>query len=542
MNNGDFADVVIVGAGVGGGTAAHALTLKGFNVVLLEKGEDKHPAEFIQYDEVHFGQHNPLNPSPVDDPNRYVAGNRAPRDVLRWWVANMVGGSSMIWESNLIRYTTPDFKPLETLGCPVENADMPDWPWDYRQFEPFYERAEYDWGVSGKTNQSPTQETFRDGYEYPMPPLAQHPGDAVLTRLLNAENLFPYQAPKGINSEERDGRPACVFCGFCQGYGCAVNDRANARNTVVKKAVETGRCDLRTGHCVTRVVHENGTVRGVYYKTTHDGDEQFIGANKVIVATQADQSARLFLLSDIPDPNQMIGHYLTYHTKGTLEVVFPHLEPWSRSRPDGVQPVPSLGTLQIRDLYTIDTADTDLRIGGKFSVYDPYTVGTPISTVARTGLWGEALIERLKVLRSQPGAGFSFTGISLSNYDNRVELDPEVRDPWGLPVVRSHYQHHDYDIELSNYALDYLGAALERRGAEIINRKPQGRSNAGYGHMHGTLRAGSAPASSVLDEHCQSRTVNGLYALDASWMPTSGASNPSLTIMANAYRVCETFT
>lgn len=533
-------DLLIVGAGVGGGTAAWALAQRGFNVTVFEKGGAANPADYVQYDELHFLQHGMLTPSPVDDPNVYQPQEGPHRKIGRWWAVNRIGGASTIWDSNLVRYSGPDFRAATTLQSPVSGADMPDWPWSYSDFEPFFERAEFDWGVSGQTGQSPAQEPFRPGYQYPMPPLPSHPGDAALKKLFAAAGVYPYQSPRGINSRYRDGRPPCPFCGFCQNFGCAVTDRADAGNTVLSKALNTGRCTIRTNHYVTRIDHQGGKVRGVFYVTEPGSPERHQAADIVIVATQPDQSARLFLCSEIPDPNRLIGHYLTYHTKGSLEVVFPKLPPWSRQRPNGVQPVPGLGNLQIRDFYMIDDPASPLRIGGKFSVYDPYTVGTPIATVEGTGLWGSALIERLQALRSHPGAGFSFTGISLSRYDNRVELDPEVKDPWGIPVARTYYRHHDYDLALSRYVLQKMAGILEAGDAKVLGLKPQNADNPGYGHMHGTLRAGVSPETSVLDMHCQSHTVRGLYALDASWMPTSGASNPSLTIMANSYRVCAT--
>ena len=111
-------------------------------------------------------------------------------------------------------------------------------------------------------------------------------------------------------------------------------------------------------------------------------------------------------------------------------------------------------------------------------------------------------------------------------------------DRWGLSVARTYYQHHDLDLELSRYAIGRVAEALEQAGGEITGKYPQSRENSGYGHNHGCLRAGSDPGASVLDPMCESHTVRGLYVLDCAWMPTAGASNPTLTLLANAYRVC----
>jgi choline dehydrogenase-like flavoprotein len=135
---------------------------------------------------------------------------------------------------------------------------------------------------------------------------------------------------------------------------------------------------------------------------------------------------------------------------------------------------------------------------------------------------------------------FSFTGETMSVYDNRVELDDQVRDPWGLPAARVHYKHHPYDLAISDYCLKKVIEVMQASGGELRKYDPQGEANEGYGHNHGTLRAGADPGSSVLDTSCQSHTVKGLRVLDSAFMPTAGASNPTLTQIANAYRICLT--
>jgi choline dehydrogenase-like flavoprotein len=423
-------------------------------------------------------------------------------------------------------------------------ASMVNWPWTYDEFQPWFERAEHEWGVSGRANQCPTQEPTRPGYEYPMPPLKPHASNEFLFEAFAKAGMEPYLGPRAINSRTAGGRPACSFCGFNQFFGCAVNSRANAANTVLPKALASGRCDLRTGHCVTRVVHESGNATGVMYRTEPGGEEQFLAAPRVIVSIQAIESARLFLLSEIPDPNEMIGRYLVYHVKGTAELTFPGRPVWDAG--EAYQPRTAVGSLQLRDLYVIDDDSTYLTKGGKFSVYDQFTCIPPLRLIKsawmgpeKRNVWGQDLVTYLEEIRTQGGVYFSFTGEAMSLYDNRVELDPEVRDPWGLPAARTFYRHHQYDLDLSKYALDRVCDVMVEAGGELRKFDPQIEENPGYGHVQGTLRAGTDPGESVLDPECQSHTVGGLYVLDCAWMPTSGASNPTMTLLANAYRVCE---
>ena len=541
-------DAIIVGSGAGGATAARVLTRKGFVVAVLEKGPWVRADDFLPYDEIHYGEHKVLTPDEKTDPMIWVNSQNKEKPVHQWWIANMVGGATNLWEANLPRYTDEDFSVLNYLKDVPKDTSMVNWPWTYEEFQPYFEMAEWDWGVSGAVNQSASQERTRSGYEYPMPPIKPHASNQFLQDIFRKSGMNPYQSARGINSKTFDGRPACPYCGFCQGFGCAVNDRATATNTVLQKALSTGRCDVLSNHNVLHLIHEKGKVKGVGFKTEPKGPIQELTAPVVIISIQAIHSARLFLASGIPDPNQLIGKYLTYHTKGSLEMVFKNTSAWGDYRPDSpYQPRTSLGSLQLRDLYMINDKKTYLSKGGKFSIYDPYTVHPPIKAVSRCGdlpkkaknVWGKDLVDRMSELRNYGGVSFSFTGETMSLLDNRVELDPVLKDSWGQPLPKVFYKHHSYDIDLSKYALKKVEEIMSAAGGEVRLNEPQGLENSGYGHNHGSLRAGADPHASVLDTDCQSWTVKGLYVLDSAWMPTAGASNPTLTQIANVYRVCE---
>lgn len=544
-------DAIIVGSGAGGGTSAKILTDCGWNVLVLEKGQPTKTQDFGPFDELHYREHKTLIPKISDDPMIYAGvDGKTPVPSERWWEATMVGGSTMVWDANFPRYTTPDFDVLPYLKG-VPNAEhMVKWPWSYQEFVPYFERAEREWCVSGDATKSP--EEMRPGYQYPMPPLKAHMSTDLLMGIFGPAGLQPYFSARAINSQTFEGRSACPFCGFCQFFGCAVDCRANSTNTVLRKALASGRCELRAGHYVTRVEHESGTggkrrVTGVWYVTGPGGEEKFLSAKCVIVSVQTIQSARLFLLSGIPDPNKMIGRFLTYHAKGDGHYTFPGKKVWDPG-PDHqeFQPVSAIGTLQLRGLYTYKDANGDLRKAGKFSVYDPFTCTTPLRLVKSASLsatnknvWGSDLVQYLKELRSQGGVSVSFTGDAMSLYDNRVELDRVTKDPWGIPVAKTFYKHDPWELEMSKFALNRIAEVVVNAGGEVRKHEPQDAANPGYGHVHGSLRAGKDRGASVLNENCESHEVKGLYVLDAAWMPTAGASNPSITLIANAIRVSD---
>ncbi len=541
-------DAIIVGSGAGGGTAAHVLTQRDWNVAVLEKGQPMAAEDFLPYDELHFREHKTLIPKRSNDPMVHVdaAGNSSRSE--RWWEATMVGGSTMIWDANFPRYTEEDFAVTRYQANMPANASMVDWPWTYEEFLPYFEKAEWAWGVSGDAANS--EEPMRPGYHFPMPPLKPHASTDFLMKVFKAAGLRPYMGSRAINSQTFDGRPSCSFCGYNQFFGCAVNSRANSVNTVLRQALATGRCELRSGCYVTRLDFDKGAngapgkIKGVWYVNEPGSKEQFLGAARVFVSVQTIQSARLFLHSGIPDPNKLIGRYLTYHTKGNADFTFPGKPVWDAG--PAFQPRTAIGSLQLRGLYTYRDDSGQLCKGGKFSVYDPLTCTTPLRLLkgaslgpTQRNIWGKDLVQYLRELRSQGGVSFSFTGEAMSLYDNRVELDPQVKDPWGVPVARTYYQHSPWDVALSKFALDRVTKVVTDAGGELRKYDPQEANNPGYGHVHGTLRAGTDPGAAVLDADCQSHTVKGLYVLDAAFMPTAGASNPSITLIANAFRVCE---
>ena len=234
-------DAIIVGSGAGGATAAKVLTKRGFNVVVLEKGPQRNLDDFAPYDELHFAEHKALTPDERTDPLIYVDPNGKESKQHQWWLGHMVGGATMLCESNLPRYGPEDFSVLDYMKDVPSDTSMVNWPWTYDEFQEYFEMAEWDWCVSGAVNQSPSQEHTRLGYDYPMPPIKPHASSPFLLEVFRRSGMTPYQSARGINSRNYDGRPACPYCGYCQGFGCAVNDRANAYNTVLLKALSTGR-------------------------------------------------------------------------------------------------------------------------------------------------------------------------------------------------------------------------------------------------------------------------------------------------------------
>ena len=230
----DF-DVVVVGSGPGGATAADVLTEEDRSVCILEKGRNHLLALDAPFpglgrmsnDEVKFGRRHFLGPDPLLEPRSY---RRSAADGERTTVGDVnnmpstLGGAGFHADGKLPRYREVDFRLRSELG-PVEGAEVADWPVDYAEMEPFYDEAERSIGVAGDHTGNPFA-AWRSG-PYPMPPGA----DMFLTTLTvpASERLgyHPYRAPTGVNSVEYDGRPACNNCGFCAFYGCPIEAKGD---------------------------------------------------------------------------------------------------------------------------------------------------------------------------------------------------------------------------------------------------------------------------------------------------------------------------
>ena len=205
-----------------------------------------------------------LGPDPLLEPRTY---RRSPDDgdrLLTGEVNNLpstVGGGGVHADAKLPRFREEDFQ-LRSARGPIDGAAVDDWPIDYADLEPHYAAVERSFGVAGETGTNP-HAAWRSG-PFPMPPGADMPMALVSAAAAERAGLHPYRAPTGVNSVEYGGRPACVDCGFCGGYGCPVHAKGEPL-AALQRALRTGRCELRPDAYVTDIVVVNGRAAGVRY-------------------------------------------------------------------------------------------------------------------------------------------------------------------------------------------------------------------------------------------------------------------------------------
>lgn len=537
-------DAVVVGAGAGGGVAAMVLAEAGMRVLVIERGR------LLAYEEVgrdHLANHRfslyGHNTGPELDgfPRtlRSADGTETitrPHDGGYHNNAMTVGGGTRVYGAQAWRFHPDDFRMASRYGRPEDSA-LADWPFGYDELEPYYERAEWEIGVAGDGSAHPGRGGRRR--PYPMPPF---PPTAEAERLLEAARRLGWSAgpvPLLLNTVARDGRAACGRCGECVGFACPTGAKNGSHNTVLVRALATGRVDLVTETVVARIVTENGR-HAVGVRIMHLGAgpaaTREIRAGQVIVAAGAIESARLFLLSaSLAEPEgignraDQVGRNLQGHVYTGAYALFD--EPVQ----DGLGPGVSVATCQFA--HGLPGVIGGGMLANEFirlPIIHWYRALAPDD--ARWGLAGKAAMREGYRRTSHVQGPVQ----EIPNPEARVRLSPSVRDRLGMPVAMLSGSIHPESLRtaqaLGARAAEWLSAA----GARRVWRTglPSSGLSAGQ-HQAGTLRMGDDPARSVTDPEGRVHGYDNLWVADGSLHVTNGGVNPVLTIFALAFRTAE---
>jgi len=532
-------NAVIVGAGAGGGVVAKELATLGLKVVLLERGRWYSAAD-CRKDDL-FNQRTQVLGAkfgPDDERNPRVAVDEQGRESIVYPTdggysnnAACVGGGTFSYGAMAWRFMEQDFRMRSTYG-PVEGSTLEDWPIGYADLEQFYEKVEWEMGVSGDDSGNPFKAPRRKAL--PMPPLAPSREHQILLPAARRLGLHPFDIPMLRNTVPYNGRRSCMRCRWCVGFACEVNARTGTHNTVIPAALATGNCELRTD-CMTREILLDSQARATgvaYYDARERLQEQ--PADLVIVCGGAVESARLLLNTKhrlfptgLGNRYDQVGRNLQSHSYSGANGLF------EQETYDDLGPGASIS---ICDYNHGNPGLTGGAMLANEFIRLPYQFMAQVPPwVAR---WGQ---EHKEFVRSAYRRTIVVMGPvqEMPLADARVQVDPKVKDRWGIPVARLSGGRHPHTIEIGRYIAGKAEAWLKEAGAVQTWKRVPGRSLSGGQHQAGTCRMGTDPKSSVVNANCQLHDVDNVYVIDAGVHVTNGGFNPVLTILANAYRASE---
>jgi choline dehydrogenase-like flavoprotein len=528
-------NAVVVGAGAAGGIVAKELSEAGLSVVLLERGR-WYSAFDCRKDDLRNQRTTVLGNAfgPDDDHNPRVFVDEhgeehllRPRDGEYNNNAACVGGGTVSYGAMAWRFMEKDFRMRSTYGR-VEGSTLEDWPTSYQDLEPYYEKAEWEIGVSGDDSNN----IFRAPRRrlLPMPPLPPNREYEVLKPAARRLGLHPFDIPMLRNSVPYNDRAPCMRCRWCVGFACEVDAKNGTQNTAIPAALATGNCELRS-ECIVKEIltSPQGRVTGVAYFDS-GGRLREQGADLVVVSGSANESARLLLNSKSRlFPNGLGNRY---------DWVGRNLQGHAYSGAFG--------------LFDFDVYD-DLGPGASIAICD-YNHGNP-------GLIGGGMLANEFIRLPYQLAGRRAPGVprwgqknkeymrgayrrsiavmgpvqEMPVFASRVEVDPRVRDYWGIPVARLSGRRHPNDIVVGKFLASKAEAWLKEAGAVTTWTFGPGTGLSGGQHQAGTCRMGDDPQTSVIDKYCRVHDMDNLYVVDGSVHVTNGGFNPVLTIMAIAY-------
>lgn len=526
-------DFIVVGSGASGGIMARELARAGMSVVVMEQGPRMAPGDF-EHDELKYRQLSGITNNPVTNPQTFrrdasqTAVQPGGRNPLTY--ARIVGGSSAHFNANFWRLHEIDFIEGSRFGG-IEGASLVDWPITYAELEPYYTMVEWEVGVSGLAGASPF-DSFRSK-PYPMPPLPVKSSGVLFERGGRALGLHPFPAPMAINSVLYKNRSPCVQCGLCGGFGCEVAAKSSSVWTVIPEAEATGNCEVRPDSYVFRIgMNDAGRATGVHY---YDGDrtEQFQKARAVVVCANGAETPKLLLNSEtsafsdgLANSSGAVGRYLMFNKGGGAQARFEH--PLNEYKGANV-------TRIIHDFYDSDPArgfygggGFDARSGGPLTWGQNVPEGTPE--------WGPGFKEYLESYTYWMNC--SGHGTSLAQETNRIDIDPELKDAWGVPSIRVTYKDHPDDVKHAKWQVERAVEIMDAAGAVQVVPGEVGAASGGV-HLLGTCRMGNDPATSVIDKYHRTHDVRNLFLCDGSSMVTSGRGQPTQTIEALAFRAGE---
>ena len=545
-------DVCVVGSGAGGGMAAKILTEGGLTVALLEAGPAINPEKdykmFVWPYEVphrgvgvggraaeNFGEFLAPNGAWKIEGEPYTS---APGANFQWFRSRIVGGRTNHWGRIALRFAPVDFRSKTRDGLGE------DWPISYEDIAPYYDRVESYIGVFGtKENVA----SAPDGVF--LPPPKPRCTELVIKAACEKLNITCIPSRLAILTKPLNGRPSCHYCAQC-GRGCGTASNFSSSQVLIPPAYETGRLTLITNAMAREIlVNGEGKAAGVSYIEKNTKTEKRVYVRAVVVAASACESARLLLNSKsklfpngLANSSGQVGRNLTDSVGSDGEGYFPFLQKMPPHNHDGT------GGMHLYipwwKYYRKNEFPRGYHIelgGGR----EMPSAGMFDDECEEIEGYGAGLKSELRK-RYGTTIGFAGRGEMIPNAGTYCEIDPEVVDQWGIPVLRFHFQWSEYELRQARDMQETFRAIVEAAGG-VYRTRTTTEGQYPYGiqaggkiiHEVGTARMGSDPRASVLNSYCQAHEVKNLFVTDGAALVTNPDKNPTLTIMALSWRASE---
>lgn len=566
-------DAIIVGSGAAGGMAAHVLTSHGMQVLLLEAGKKlpiekelksmewpyEHPrrgdmpldSRAIRYNEYNIRQPPYAQGVKAKHVYSYVQnwnGSDYSKNIVvdekdhpytgtqyAWVRARVLGGKTNIWGRLALRLSDYDFKAASRDGYGE------DWPISYADIEPYYDRVDQYLGIAGHKENLPylPDSLFQRSTRLNASEVMLREKLAGMDRVLT-----PYRA--GVTTDglkHNKYRSRCFGRGACgrRAGGCDIHAAFDSPTGLIYPAMDTGNLTLRTNSTVREVLidKDTGKARGVAFTDTETGKSYEAKAKLVVLGASTLESARLLLLSKsrqfangLANSSGHVGHNFCEHimgpsVTGLVKDQVGQLRTLDDGRPGGFY-VPRFRNLKEKNPNFI--RGYGFEGDGGTHMFPGHANDTPG--------FGAGF---KKTVRDRAGAYISMGafGEVLSRYENYVDIDPTVKDRWGIPVLRFHYKFGDNEHKMAADMADSAREMFEQAGIEIVSLDRKVLTEGWSIHELGTARMGTDPKKSVVNQFQQAHDVPNLMVVDGSTHVSASCQNPTWTIMALCWRSCD---
>ncbi len=558
-------DVCIVGSGAGGGMAAKVLTEAGADVIMLEAGPffDSAEGDMFKwpYQSPRRGAntHRPFGEFDAAFGGWEIEGEPYTKESgteFGWFRSRMLGGRTNHWGRISLRFGPKDFKrkSIDGLGD--------DWPISYEDIKPYYDRVDKLVGVFG-TNHDPSLGLDNEPDGFFLPPPKPRAYELLVKKACDRMDVPVVPSRMSILTRALNGRAACHYCSQCN-RGCSTYSNFSSPPVLVNPALETGKLKLVLNAMAREVItNDEGLATGVAYVNKEDGKDYSVKAKVVILAASACSSARILLNSKssrfpngLANSSDLIGKYLMDSTGAGRAGIIPSMMDSIPYNEDGI------GGMHMYMPWWLDNSKLDFPrgyhiefgggrrmpgygfLGGIHNYNGKFSYRNGSERANGSGGYGKQLKDDYRMFYGAM-VGFAGRGEPVALKSNYCEIDPNVVDKWGIPVLKFHYKWSDHEKLQAKHMQDTFEEIIHRMGGFPLGEKPGKEQD--YGllapgmiiHEVGTTRMGNNPKDSVTNGFCQTHDVKNLFVNDGGTFTSMADKNPTWTILALSMRACE---